>query len=77
MQIANPMYDAVFKHLMEDKKIAKLFLSALTGLDIRSLQPLPQELIVDIGDNPQLPLQQQTQLSLLTIQLSAQQQQLQ
>ena len=55
MQIANPMYDAVFKHLMEDKKIAKLFLSALTGLDIRSLQPLPQELIVDIGDNPQRP----------------------
>jgi hypothetical protein len=49
------MYDAVFKHLMEDKKIAKLFLSALTGLDIRSLQPLPQELIVDIGDNPQRP----------------------
>ena len=44
-------YDAVFKHLMEDKKIAKLFLSALTGLDIRSLQPLPQELIVDIGVN--------------------------
>ena len=55
MKIANPMYDAVFKHLMEDKKIAKLFLSALTGLAIRSLRALPQELMVDIGDNPQRP----------------------
>ncbi|MFM8363248.1 MAG: hypothetical protein ACKOA4_11175, partial [Haliscomenobacter sp.] len=27
MEIANPMYDAVFKHLMEDGRIARLLLS--------------------------------------------------
>lgn len=27
--IANPIYDAVFKFLMEDKKVAKILLSAL------------------------------------------------
>ncbi len=45
MEIANPIYDVVFKYLMEDNKVAKLFLSAVTGLDIRSLEFLPQELV--------------------------------
>jgi hypothetical protein len=45
VEIANPIYDVVFKYLMEDNKVAKLFLSAVTGLDIRSLEFLPQELV--------------------------------
>jgi AraC-like DNA-binding protein len=47
VEIANPIYDVVFKYLMEDNKVAKLFLSAVTGLDIRALDFLPQELVTD------------------------------
>jgi hypothetical protein len=47
MEIANPMYDVVFKYLMEDNAAAITFLSALTGMDIVSLTPLPQELVLD------------------------------
>ena len=36
--IANPIYDAVFKFLMEDKKVAKIFLSALLKKDIIDLE---------------------------------------
>jgi len=52
MEIANPMYDAVFKHLMDDRKSARLLLSALIGFDIVSLIPLPQELAVDAEGRP-------------------------
>jgi len=46
------MYDVVFKYLMEDNAVAITFLSALTGMDIVSLLPLPQELTVDAeGDS--------------------------
>lgn len=45
MEIANPIYDVVFKYLMEDNRVAKLFLSAVTELNIVSLDFLPQELI--------------------------------
>ncbi|MCX7954400.1 MAG: hypothetical protein N3A01_04320, partial [Bacteroidales bacterium] len=41
--IANPIYDVVFKYLMENNKVAKLLLSDLTGLDIVSLELQPQE----------------------------------
>jgi len=47
MLIANPIYDVVFKYLMEDSKVAKIFLSAVTGLEIVHLEFLPQELVVD------------------------------
>lgn len=43
MLIANPIYDVVFKYLMEDSKVAKLFVGALTGFDILELDFLPQE----------------------------------
>ena len=36
--IANPIYDAVFKFLMEDKKVAKILLSALLKKDIIELE---------------------------------------
>ena len=44
MEIANPIYDVVFKYLMEDQKVAKIFLSTLTELNIVSLELMPQEL---------------------------------
>ncbi len=36
---------------MEDARVAKIFLSAVTGLDILSLEMLPQELSVDANDD--------------------------
>jgi hypothetical protein len=43
MIIANPIYDSVFKFLMEDTKVAKRFLSILIGEEIISLELRPQE----------------------------------
>ncbi len=41
--IANPIYDVVFKYLMDDSKIAKLLISKITGLTILELHFEPQE----------------------------------
>jgi hypothetical protein len=41
--IANPIYDTVFKKLMENERIAKFFLSTLLGENIISLTVHPQE----------------------------------
>ncbi len=38
MQIANPIYDIVFKYLMEDNKIAKLVISSIIDQEIESLE---------------------------------------
>jgi len=46
--IANPIYDVVFKYLMEDAEIAKLILSTIIDEDIESLEFLPQENILTI-----------------------------
>jgi hypothetical protein len=43
MQIANPIYDVVFKYLLEDKKIAKIFLATIIEEDILTLDYLPKE----------------------------------
>lgn len=43
MKIANPIYDSVFKFMMQDNKVAKLLVSKITGLDIIRLDPRPQE----------------------------------
>lgn len=43
MLIANPIYDSVFKFLMEDLRIAKRILSLLTDQEILSLEIKPQE----------------------------------
>jgi hypothetical protein len=48
MHIANPIYDVVFKYLMEDNKIAKLMLSSIIGEEIEELTFLPQEFIMDM-----------------------------
>jgi hypothetical protein len=43
MLIANPLYDVVFKFLMEDNKSAKLLLGAILGVEIISLKFRPTE----------------------------------
>jgi hypothetical protein len=43
MQIANPIYDVVFKYLLEDTAIAKLIISTIIGEEIVELEFLPQE----------------------------------
>ena len=41
--VANPIYDSVFKALMEDVEIARGILSALIGMEILDLRFIPQE----------------------------------
>ena len=43
MKVANPIYDVVFKYLMEDNKIAKLLISGLLQQEIIELELKPQE----------------------------------
>ena len=43
MIIANPIYDVVFKRLMEDNRIAKFFISTLLEQNIESVEVKPQE----------------------------------
>ena len=43
MIIANPIYDVVFKRLMEDKRIAKFFVETLTGETLVDIDIRPQE----------------------------------
>jgi hypothetical protein len=48
MQIANPIYDVVFKYLMEDSKVAKLLISAIIDEEIESLEFKPQEYVTEV-----------------------------
>ena len=43
MVIANPIYDVVFKRLMEDNRIAKFFIGTLLEQVIESVEVKPQE----------------------------------
>lgn len=43
MIIANPIYDVVFKRLMENEKVAKFFISTLLNKEVISLDFRPQE----------------------------------
>jgi hypothetical protein len=43
MLIANPIYDVVFKRLMENEKVAKFFIGTLLGEPIESIEVKPQE----------------------------------
>ena len=43
MRIANPMYDAAFKYLMDDRAAARLLVGAVLGEEVVSLEALPQE----------------------------------
>ena len=43
MRIANPMYDAAFKYLMDDQAAARLLVGAVLREEVVSLEALPQE----------------------------------
>jgi hypothetical protein len=43
VSIANPVYDTVFKYLMEDNAVAKLMVSSIIGEKVVQLEPKPQE----------------------------------
>ena len=45
MHIANPIYDVVFKYLMEDSKVAKLLVGKIIGTEVVELLPEPQETV--------------------------------
>ena len=44
MIIANPLYDVVFKRLMENEKVAKFFIGTLLDETIENIEVKPQEL---------------------------------
>lgn len=48
MQIANPIYDVVFKYMMEDAKVAKLLISSIINEEIEGLKFRPQEFTTEI-----------------------------
>jgi len=48
MEIANPIYDAVFKYLLEDNDIAKLIISTIIKQNVVSLEFRPQERTVEL-----------------------------
>ena len=49
--VANPIYDVVFKYLMEDKRIARTILSALLKEDIVEVEMRPHEYVNDKRDS--------------------------
>ncbi|MBI4647738.1 MAG: hypothetical protein HY738_14400 [Bacteroidia bacterium] len=48
MQIANPIYDVVFKYLMGVNKIAKIMISSIIGQEIEELEFRPQECVSEV-----------------------------
>jgi hypothetical protein len=48
IQIANPIYDVVFKYMMSDNKVAKILLSTIIGQEILELQFDPTETTTQI-----------------------------
>jgi len=48
MKIANPIYDVVFKYLMDDNKIAKLFISKIIGEEVEDIDFQPTENVLKI-----------------------------
>lgn len=43
MEVANPIYDVVFKYLLEDVRVARTILSALLKQDVLSVEPRAHE----------------------------------
>ena len=43
MIIANPIYDVIFKFLMEDARVARTILSALLKKEVTSVEMRPHE----------------------------------
>ena len=42
MEVANPIYDVVFKYLMQDDRVARLLIARITGLEVQSLAVSPR-----------------------------------
>ena len=70
MRIANPMYDAVFKHLLEDPASATLIVGSILGEEIESLEMAPQEAAVQVG-SPQSAAPQGTGFTVLRVDFAA------
>lgn len=47
--IANPIYDVVFRYMMEDNRVARLFLSAVLGEEVEELVFSPTEYTRKLG----------------------------
>ncbi|TAG21669.1 MAG: hypothetical protein EAZ32_04550 [Cytophagia bacterium] len=47
MIIANPLYDVVFKYLLEDLEIARELLAIILGQEVLSIEVKPQETIAE------------------------------
>ena len=43
VDVANPIYDVVFKYLMQNDRVARLLIGRITGLKVESLSVSPQE----------------------------------
>ena len=43
MEVANPIYDVVFKYLMQNDRVARLLIDRITGLSVQSLTVSAQE----------------------------------
>ena len=65
MRIANPIYDVVFKYLLDDEKVARLVLSALLGTEVLELKFRPTEVRHESGS------QDGTQLLVLRLDFAA------
>jgi chemotaxis protein histidine kinase CheA len=50
MIIANPIYDVVFKYLLDDMDITRELLATILNEDIISIDVKPQEVVTEIGD---------------------------
>ena len=50
MEIANPIYDAAFKYLMQDDRAARLLVGRIAGLEVESLELRPQEVAAPRGE---------------------------
>ena len=46
VEVANPIYDVVFKYLMQNHRVARLLIGRITGLEVHSLTVSPQETAV-------------------------------
>ena len=60
MEIANPIYDAAFKYLMQDERAARTLIGRITGMAVESVAFRPQEVAVPrsggADDGPMPPL---------------------
>jgi hypothetical protein len=52
MQIANPIYDVIFKYLLDDNKVAKKLISLIINEEIETLELKPTEVRSDLAAKP-------------------------